>query len=75
LNVDEKDRGIRDEAARLALPVLVERLGGEVTITEAEFEATGKRYGGIDNLGVEITYRNRELHLKLIASPKRPPRQ
>jgi len=36
--VDERDV-LRLDIAKLALPVLVERLGGEVSITEDEAEA------------------------------------
>jgi hypothetical protein len=42
------------EAAMLALPLLVERLGGVVEITEAELEALGIRHGGLRNVGVQI---------------------
>lgn len=41
-------------AAKLALPLLVERLGGVVEITEAELAALAQRHGGIRNAGVQI---------------------
>ncbi len=42
------------EAAKLALPFIVERLGGVVEITEAELQAFGERHGGLRNAGVQI---------------------
>lgn len=72
--MDEKDRAaIRADVAKLALPVLVERLGGSVTITEAELTALGARYGGIRNLAVRADYIDGKLLLSLVAAPARPP--
>jgi hypothetical protein len=64
---------IKADAAQLALPVLVERLGGAVTITEAELNDLGQRYGGLRNLAVRIEYHGSELRLTLITAPRRPP--
>ena len=72
--MDENERArIKADAAQLALPVLVERLGGAVTITEAELSDLGRRYGGLRNLAVRIEYRGSEMRLTLIAAPRRPP--
>ena len=65
--------GIKADVAKLALPVLVERLGGAVTITEAELADLGRRYGGPRNLGVRAEYHGSELRLTLVTPPRRPP--
>lgn len=64
---------IKNDAARLALPVLVERLGGSVTISEDELEELGRRYGGTKNIALEIRYHGQALHLTLISAPQQPP--
>jgi len=72
--MDENEReAIKSDAAKLALPVLVERLGGAVTITEDELNDLGRRYGGLRNLAVRIEYHGTELRLTLITAPRRPP--
>jgi hypothetical protein len=59
---------VKNEVARLALPLLVERLGGVVEITQAEYDAFehkhGKRTGGVaiewTGDGVRLTIVRRE---------------
>jgi hypothetical protein len=43
-----------------------------VTITEAEFEEMGRRYGGLRKLGVRADYVDGELRLTLVTAPERP---
>lgn len=45
---------LKNEIARLAMPLLVERLGGVVELTEAELDAFGERHGGIKKVGVRM---------------------
>jgi hypothetical protein len=55
----EETRPLTAEAqlrvARNALPALVARMGGEVTITRAELEELGRAYGGYENLAVQVS--------------------
>jgi hypothetical protein len=67
--MDETEKaGIRADVAKLALPVLVERLGGSVKITEAELEALTER-----KVAVRADYIGGELFLALVDAPARPP--
>jgi hypothetical protein len=67
--MDENEKaGIRADVAKLALPVLVERLGGSVKITEAELNALTKR-----KVAVRADYIGGELFLALVDAPARPP--
>lgn len=69
----EKAEGVGDEVYRLALPLLVERLGGVVEITEAEHDAFAERHGGIRNVAVQIQ-RTPTVGLRLtIIHKERPP--
>ena len=61
-----------DAIRRIALAALVERLGGEVTITEDEYAAMQQRYGP-GNLGVKAEYVGKELRLSLMATPNARP--
>jgi hypothetical protein len=63
---------IKADMASVALPVLIERLGGSVVITEEEYEAMGRRYGGVSRLAVQAEYHGNALHLTLIKNPKPP---
>lgn len=67
--MDESEKaGIRADVAKLALPVLVERLGGSVKITQAEVEALTER-----KVAVRADYIGGELFLSLVDAPARPP--
>lgn len=59
---------IRSDVAKLALPVLVQRLGGSVKITEAELEALQ-----LQKVAVRADYIGGELFLALVDAPERPP--
>lgn len=63
---------VKIEAAKLALPLLVERLGGVVEITEAELEAFGERHGGLRNAGVQIERISNGLRFTIIHRERRP---
>ena len=65
------DRPLGDEVAALALPLLVERLGGTVEITEAEYDAFEARHGK-RTAGVKIERTERGLRLTIIHQ-ERPP--
>ena len=55
---------------KIALGVLVERFGGEVTITEEEHADMARRYGG--PVIVQAEYVGRELHRSLRANVEEP---
>lgn len=62
-----------DESSKLALPLLVERLGGTVEITQAEYEAFVARHGGTArNIGVQIERTPNGLRFTII-HVERPP--
>ena len=66
------ERRQRDVAAN-ALVVLLERLGGETTISHDEFQAFQRKYGDITRLGVSAELRtmadgSKDLHLKLVTT-------
>lgn len=63
---------IKDDVAQLAMPLLVERLGGTVEITEAEYQAFAERHGGIRNVGVKIDMTDAGLRLTIVHA-ERPP--
>jgi hypothetical protein len=69
LNSDEFTTTI----ALIALPLLVERLGGTVEITEAELDALGERHGGIRRVGTQIKRTANGFRLT-ITQKDRPPR-
>ena len=56
--------------ARNALPALVARMGGEVTITEEELEELGRAYGGFENMAVQVEQRGSSFHFKVIRNPQ-----
>lgn len=62
---------IGDDAYQLALPLLVERLGGVVEVTQAEYDAFAERHGGIRNVGVQIERTANGLRLTIV-HPERP---
>jgi hypothetical protein len=65
-------RAIGAEVYQLALPLLVERLGGVVEITEAEFEAFAELHGGIRKVAVQIDRTATGLRLTIVHA-QRPP--
>jgi hypothetical protein len=69
LTLDE----IKDDVAKLAMPLLIERLGGTVTITETEFQLFVDRHGGnLRNIGVQIERAPGGLRLTIVHK-ERPP--
>jgi hypothetical protein len=70
--MDPKD--ISDDVAKLAMPLLVERLGGTVEITEAELQALADRVGGgqLRNVGVQIDRTPTGIRLTIVTK-ERPP--
>jgi hypothetical protein len=63
---------VKIEAAKLALPLLVERLGGVVEVTEAELEAFGERHGGLRSAGVQIERIPNGLRFTIVHRERRP---
>lgn len=71
--MDQED--VKADVAKLALPILVERLagpGGTVTITQAQYDEFARRHGGLRAVGVKIDYQDGELRLSLTRT-ERPP--
>jgi hypothetical protein len=64
-------KALGEEVAKLALPLLVERLGGVVEITEAEHQAFAERHGGIRNVGVRVDRTASGFRLTIV-HPERP---
>lgn len=50
--LDPKDVSIIARIASSALPILISRAGGTVTITQSEFDEIANRYGGWSNMAV-----------------------
>jgi hypothetical protein len=71
--MDEKREELKVDIAKVALPVLVERLGGLVTITEDESEALWARYGGRDRVAVKAEYSKVDRQLTLTLVSTQPP--
>jgi hypothetical protein len=65
--MDPKERQLA--VARTALPALVARMGGEVTITEQELEELGRPFGGFANMAVQVEQRGAAFHFKVIRNP------
>ena len=63
---------IGEDAYKLALPLLVERLGGVVEVTQTEYDAFAERHGGIRNAAVQIERTATGLRLTIV-HPERPP--
>ena len=61
--------------ANNAMPVLVHRLGGEVTITQDDFDELARAYGGNENLAVAAELRDGVLRLWLTRNPTALPSQ
>ncbi len=57
---------LKNEVALLALPLLVERLGGVVELTEPELEAFAERHGGIKNVGTKIEKTPKGIRLTIV---------
>ena len=66
-------KNVSEDVAKLAMPLLVERLGGTVEITEAELQSLADRVGGGDlrRVGVQIERTSAGLRLTIIQ--KEPP--
>lgn len=60
----------RAAVANNAMPVLVHRLGGEVTITQDDFDELGRAYGGSKNLAVAAELKDGALRLWLTRNPQ-----
>lgn len=65
-------KAIGEEAYKLALPLLVERLGGVVEVTEAELDAFAARHGGLRKVAVHIDRTAGGLRLTIVHK-ERPP--
>jgi hypothetical protein len=63
---------IAADVYKLALPLLVERLGGVVEITEAEQEAFAERQGGIRKVAVQIDRTPTGLRLTIVHKGRPP---
>ena len=63
---------IKTDVAALAMPLLVERLGGTVEITQAEYDAFVERHGGQRKVGVQIDRTPAGIRLTII-HVERPP--
>jgi hypothetical protein len=55
--------------ARNALPALVARMGGEVTITRDELEELGVAFGGFENLAVQVSASAEGFTFRTIRNP------
>lgn len=66
------DAETRSELALLALPILVDRLGGTVDITRADLDALAARFGGIRNVAVRIAKVPGGFRYALGRAPERP---
>jgi hypothetical protein len=64
---------LRADVAKLALPLLVERLGGMVEITEAEQQAFADRHGGLRSVGVQVERTANGLRLTVVHTEQPPP--
>ncbi len=56
--------------ANNAMPVLVHRLGGDVTITQQDFDELARAYGGYEDLAVAAELRDGVLRLWLTRNPR-----
>lgn len=56
---------IKNEVARLAMPLLIERLGGVVEISQAEYDAFEKKHGK-RTAGVAIEWTGNGLRLTIV---------
>jgi hypothetical protein len=63
---------IGDDAYKLALPLLVERLGGVVEVTQAEYDAFAERHGGIHKVAVQIERTATGLRLTIVHKERLP---
>jgi hypothetical protein len=63
---------IAEDVYKLALPLLVERLGGVVEVTQAEYDAFAERHGGIRKVAVQIDRTATGLKLTVVHK-ERPP--
>jgi hypothetical protein len=65
-------KAIGEDVYALALPLLVERLGGVVEISQAEYDAFAERHGGIGKVAVQIERTATGLRLTIVHK-ERPP--
>jgi hypothetical protein len=64
---------LKTEASKLALPLLVERLGGVVELTVGEYQAFVQRHGGsARNIGVQIERTRTGLRFTIIHVDREP---
>ena len=70
MTVDRED--IKTDVAKLALPLLVDRLGDTVEITRAEYDAFADRHGGVRQVGVQIEWTGGGMRLTIVHK-ERPP--
>lgn len=71
-DIKRQNSELGDDAYRLALPLLVERLGGVVEVTEAELDAFAERHGGLRKVAVQIDRTAAGLRLTIVHK-ERPP--
>ena len=67
--MDPEELRKRQVVANNAMPILVHRLGGEVTITQDDFDELARAYGGYENLAVSASLVDGVLRLKLTRNP------
>lgn len=64
---------VSEEIAKLAMPLLVERLGGTVEITEAEWQSFVERHGGTArNVGVQVEKTEHGFRLTVVQKDRPP---
>lgn len=69
-----KGKQDRLHMARIGLPVLLDRVGGRVTITRSDLDAVAAKYGGAVAIRAEELEPGRSFRLSLAPSDaKRPP--
>lgn len=59
-------KAVGQDVYKLALPLLVERLGGLVEITQAEYDAFAERHGDMRQIAVQIERTANGLRLTII---------
>lgn len=52
-----------------AMPILVHKLGGDITITQDDFDEMSKAYGGYEKLAVAAEMKDGVLRLRLVRKP------
>jgi hypothetical protein len=59
-------KAIGEDVYALALPLLVERLGGVVEISQAEYDVFAERHGGLRKVAVQIDRTPTGLRLTIV---------